>query len=83
MWTVSSLPTKGTSPGNVKGKNVKRKWSGHVFGYVMYFGIDFVSFYNFSIGFWKCSDSVVFFLFFILFISYIMDKMSVNEAFQE
>jgi len=36
MWTVSSLPTKGTSPGNVKGKNVKRKWSGHVLGYVMY-----------------------------------------------
>ena len=77
MWTVSSLPVKRTSPGNVNCKNVKRKWSGHVFGYVMYqgmsciwvchvlgyvmsFGIDFVSFYNFS-----------------------MDKMSVNEAFRD
>ena len=77
MWTVSSLPVKRTSPGNVNCKNVKRKWSGHVFGYVMYqgmsciwvchvlgyvmsFGIDLVSFYNFS-----------------------MDKMSVNEAFRD
>ena len=39
MWTVSSLPVKRTSPGNVNCKNVKRKWSGHVFGYVMYFGM--------------------------------------------
>jgi hypothetical protein len=26
-------------------------------------GIDFASYYDFFIGFWKCSDSVVFFLF--------------------
>ena len=56
MWTVSSLPTKGTSPGNVKGKNVKRKWGVmylgmscirvcHVFGYVMYFGMSCI---------WEC-----------------------------
>ena len=29
-------------------------------------GIDFASFYDFSIGFWNCSDRVVFF-FFVLF----------------
>ena len=29
-------------------------------------GIDFPSFYNFSIGFWNCSNSVVFFLLFTL-----------------
>jgi hypothetical protein len=33
--------------------------SGHVF---VYRGIDFVSFYNFSNGFWNGSDSVVFFV---------------------
>ena len=30
-------------------------------------GIDFVSFYDYHILFWKCSDSVVFFFFSILF----------------
>ena len=39
MWTVSSLSVKGNSPGKVKGKNVERKWSGHVLGYVMYLGM--------------------------------------------
>jgi hypothetical protein len=34
-----------------------KKVSGHVFAS----GIDFASFYDFSIGFMKCSDSVVFF----------------------
>jgi hypothetical protein len=31
--------------------------------------IDFAPFYDFSIGFWKCADSVVYFLLFILFTS--------------
>ena len=29
-------------------------------------GIDFVSFCDFSIGFWKCSDSVVFFVCYLI-----------------
>ena len=29
----------------------------------MYLGINFVSFHNVSIRFWKCPDSVVFFIF--------------------
>ena len=30
-------------------------------------GIDFTSFYNVSIGFWKCSDRVVFFVFLLYY----------------
>jgi hypothetical protein len=78
MWTVSSLSAKVTSPGNVKGKNVKRKWSGHVFWY------RFCLFLQMFYWIFEMLLTVLwFFLFFILFTSYIMDKMSVNEAFQE
>ena len=31
-------------------------------------GVDFAPFYDFSMGFWKCSDSAVFFYFFLNFI---------------
>jgi hypothetical protein len=34
--------------------------------YLCAMGIDFVSSYDFSIGFWNCSDSVAFFIFHIL-----------------
>jgi apolipoprotein N-acyltransferase len=78
MWTVSSLSVKVTSPANVKGKNVKRKWSGHVFWY------RFCLFLQMFYWIFEMLLTVLwFFLFFILFTSYIMDKMSVNEAFQE
>jgi len=32
-----------------------------MYQYLCVRGIDFASFYDFSIGFWNCSDSVVFF----------------------
>jgi len=38
-----------------------RKVSGHVF---VLGGIDFTSFYDFSIEFWNCYENVVFFLIF-------------------
>ena len=78
MWTVSSLSVKITSSANVKGKNVERKWSGHVFWY------RFCLFLQMFYWIFEMLLTVLwFFLFFILFTSYIMDKMSVNEAFQE
>ena len=33
--------------------------------YLCVCGVDFTSFHDFSIGFWKCSDSVVYVVFFI------------------
>ena len=39
--------------------------------YVCVKGIDFVYFYDYSIRFWKCSDSVVFFIFHFLTFSLI------------
>ena len=38
----------------------------HVFCVLV--GFDYAFFYNFSIGYWKCSDSVVLFFFFILLV---------------
>jgi hypothetical protein len=77
MWTVSSLPVKRTSPGNVNCKNVKRKWSGHVFGYVMYFGMSCICVCH-VLGY------VVYFgIDFVSFYYFYMDKMSVNEAFRD
>ena len=94
MWTVSSLPVKRTSPGNVNCKNVKSKWSGHVFGYVMYQGMSciwvcHVFGYAMYLGMsciWVChvlGYVMSFGIDLVSFYNFSMDKMSVNEAFRD